>query len=103
MRTLTGTVLPLVLVYTAVLVLLFAARRPPVRGERRVRGPVSALVSIGVGGFALFASAMTVYCGAQGAGAATCVRTSLAEAAVLAASTSGAGVVAVFVDAKKVR
>jgi hypothetical protein len=91
MSTVTGTVLPLVLAYGAVLVLLFAARRP--RARRRVGSPVRRMLSIAAGGYAMFGSAMTIYCAAQGAGAVRCVTTAGAEAGVLAAAAVGLAVI----------
>jgi hypothetical protein len=93
MRTVTGTVLPLVLVYGAVLVLLFAARRPRTTARRRVGSPVRRMLSIAAGDYAMFGSAMAIYCTAQGARAVRCVTTAGAEAGVLAAAAVGLAVI----------
>jgi hypothetical protein len=82
-RVLTGTVLPLVLAYGAVLTLLFAARRPVVH-DRPAR-PVAQLLSIGAGGYAVFGAAMAAYCFAQPHGVGRrCVTGALANAGLLA-------------------
>ena len=99
MRTLTGTVLPLVLAFGVVLVLLIGARRPPQRVAHA--RPVATLLSIWTGGRALFVLAMTIYCSAQPHGAAHRIRTAVAEGLVLAAGVLVPALVAVLVASRR--
>ncbi len=100
MRVLTGTVLPLVLVYVAVVVLLVAARRP---AELISPRPLATLASIVAGGCVLFAAAMTTYCVAEPRDATRCVRQSLGEAGVLAAATALPAFVLTLVLSRRTR
>jgi hypothetical protein len=93
LRTLTGTVLPLVLAYGAIVVLLVAARRP--RDRTAIDRPIAALLSIAGGGYVVFAAVMGVYCGAQARNAIPCARDALLEGGALATATLALGLITV--------
>lgn len=95
MRTLSSTVLPLVLAFGVVVVLLVAARRPAQRVAEAK--PTATLLSIWTGGTASFVLAMVAYCGAQAHGFAHCVRPALTEGVAL----SGLSLVAALLVSRR--